>query len=283
MPDSDAGAEAAAGRAPSRILDSLLGLEPTAEGVALAPPGEWRNQWGAIFGGYVAAAALRALELHAPEGQEPTAIHVDFLTRMRDAPASIGLDRGRTGESASHATATMRQDGAPISIATGWYTEPRPSRPGRFEMVAPPVADPEGYEALLPGSEERLAFVGREFDIRPIPRLATEEPFRVDQWIRLRALDADETLPAAAVAMVADMVGRGQYDLAHMHFGRRQLLLSLDLTIHLVGAAQGPWLLLSSEGIALEQGRAIGRGTIFDSRRRYVGSIGQQSLIREFR
>lgn len=281
MPDSDA--EAAARRAPSRILDSLLGLQPTADGVALAPPGEWRNQWGAIFGGYVAAAAFRALELHAPEGQEPTAVHVDFLTRMRDAPASIGLDRGRTGDSASHATATMRQDGAPVSIATGWYTEPRPSHPGRFEMAAPPAGDPEGYEPVRPESEERLAFVGREFDIRPIPRAATEGPFRVDQWIRLRALEAGGALPAAAVAMVADMVGRGQYDLARLHFGRRRLLLSLDLTIHLVDVAQGPWLLLSSEGIALEQGRAVGRGAVFDSRRRYVGSIGQQSLIREFR
>jgi acyl-CoA thioesterase len=99
---------------------------------------------------------------------------------------------------------------------------------------------------------------------------------------RLR-IPEDAPWPAAAVGLVADMVGAGPYRAISLTLGKPHATLALDLTVHLAAAPLGPWVLGVFDNVAFGHGRAIGRGELYDERGTFAASITQQSLVRPIR
>jgi len=169
----------------------------------------------------------------------------------------------------------------PAALASGWASADA-EQPARVDVVRPRVGPPDDYEPREPG-DDSVRFVGRDFELRPVP--GDEAATFAAQWMRLKRVPvgADEPWPAAALGLVADMVGAGQFRAVRLALGEPHALLSLDLTIHLVAPARGPWLLGAFDNVALDRGRVVGRGELYDESGRFLASVTQQSLVRRFR
>jgi acyl-CoA thioesterase len=258
-------------------IDELLGLD----GDLVRPGEDWRNQWGATFGGYVAAVALHALERAAPPGQTLSVACVSFVKPLRMHEARLAIETYRSGKTASALGVRLEQDGEPAAVATGW-TSTETDTGTRVDAPRPAVGLPEAYEPRAGGDGE-VAFVDREFELRPVP--TPPDGTAAYQWMRLTRVRtaAGEVWPAAAIALVADMVGAGQFRAARLVLEEPQVLLSLDLTLHLAGRALGPWLLCAFDNVVLDRGRAIGRGELWGEDGAFVASVTQQSLVRQLR
>jgi acyl-CoA thioesterase-2 len=258
-------------------IDELLGID----GSRVVPGDGWGNQWGATFGGYVAGVLLHALERAAPEGQVLSAAHVSFVQPLRTHEARLDIELHRGGRTATSLGARLEQDGQPVALATGWATA-AVEQSGRTDTAPPDAGPPGDYPAQI-SRDESVGFVAREFEIRPVPR--PSRGTAAVQWMRLTriALADDEPWPAAALGIVADMVGAGQFRAAVLALGAPHALLSLDLVVQLVDRARGPWLLGAFDHVALAEGRTIGRGELYDGSGRFVAAVTQQSLVRPFR
>jgi acyl-CoA thioesterase len=258
-------------------VEELLGVD----GARVVPEAGWGNQWGATFGGYVAGVVMHALEREAPAGQILTAAHVAFLQPLRTHEAVLAIETHRSGRTATSLGARLEQDGQPVAIANGWASAD--GEPARRIDVARVEAGPPGDHEPRVSRDDSVGFVARDFEIRPVPHARTATA--ATQWMRLTRLELgpDEALPAGALGLVADMVGSGQFRAAELALGTPQALLSLDLVVHLVERARGPWLLGAFDHVALADGRTVGRGELYDEGGRFVASVTQQSLVRPFR
>jgi acyl-CoA thioesterase-2 len=258
-------------------LEELLGID----GDRVVPGEGWGNQWGATFGGYVAGVALHALERAAPPEQVLSVAHVVFVQPLRTHEARLEVEIHRSGGSATSLGVRLQQDGAPAALATAW-TSAEIAQGGRVDVPRPEAGPPAEYEPRL-AEDDQVGFVDREFEIRPVPTSA--DGTAALQWMRLTRVEIgdDDPWPAAALGIVADMVGAGQFRAARLALGEPHALLSLDLTLHLVDRARGPWLLGAFDNVALGNGRVVGRGELYDERGAFVASVTQQSLVRPFR
>jgi acyl-CoA thioesterase len=229
----------------------------------------------------VAALALHALERAAPAGQTLSLAAVSFVQPLRVAEARLAVDVYRSGKTATALGVRLEQGGGPAAVATGWASAAADTG-ARVDVRRPTVGGPEAYEPRTAG-DTTVPFVDRELELRPVP--TPDEGTAAAQWMRLTRVEiaGGEPWPAAAVAVVADMVGAGQYRAAHLLRDVPQVLLSLDLTLHLVDQARGPWLLAEFDNVALDRGRAVGRGELWSEDGRFVASVTQQSLVRPSR
>jgi acyl-CoA thioesterase len=259
-------------------VEELLGID----GDVVHPTEGWGNEWGSTYGGYVAAVLLHAFERRIPPAHSISVAQVGFVQPLR--PASEGrlsVEVHRSGSAATALTGRIEQGGATAAVGMAWAAASI-EQPSRIDVARPPVRSPHDYERQ-PDGGAASAFVHREFDMRPVPTPADE--VRWLQWIRLTRLQIadDEPWPAAAVALVADMVGAGPYRAMSLTLDKRHASLALDLTIHLAAAPRGPWLLGVFDNVALVGGRAIGRGELYDEGGTFAASITQQSLVRPMR
>jgi acyl-CoA thioesterase len=269
-------------------IEELLGID----GDVVRPPAGWSNGWGSTFGGYVAGVLMYALDREVPEGQSMTTAQLGFVEPLRMEPEGrLSVEVHRIGRSASSLSGRVEQDGATTSVALGWSSVAI-EQPSRIDVTQYHVGPPTDYEprrltsseGVEPGANEqdRLHFVERDFDTRPVP--TPEDGTLHLQWMRLKRLELgeDEPWPAAAIGLVADMVGAGQFRAAQLELGEPHALLSLDLTIHLAAVPHGPWLLGVFHNVALANGRAIGRGELYDQSGTFAAGVTQLSLVRPF-
>jgi len=269
-------------------LERVLGVSAIADGsLDVAPDSQWRNQWGAIFGGYVAGVLVHALERAAPDGQQLSIAHVCFVNALRAEPARASVETVRRGRTASCLEARLHQDGRVSALATGWTSGEPPGQPARYDRAPPPAGAPEEHAArsspeLEPG--EALSFSRNHFEVREVAGHdgPASEPVRRAEWYRLPALAVadDEPMPLGGLALVADMIGGPQYHTAKDLLGTQPALLSLDLSLHIFAAPLGPWLLSATESAGVAHGRAIATGACYDASRALVATVAQQSLVR---
>ncbi len=259
-------------------IEELLGID----GDVVRPPEGWGNQWGTTYGGYVAALLLHAFERATPPEHSLSVSQVGFVRALRsESEAPLSVEVHRSGRTATALTGRIEQDGATAAVGVAWASR-LVDQPSRFDVSAPEVGPPEQY-AQRTHHDVRDAFVGREFDMRPVP---TPEDQTVSyQWIRLTRVDItdDEPWPAGALGLVADMVGAGPYSATLLTLGRPHATLALDLTIHLTEAPRGPWVLGVFHNVAFAHGRSIGRGELYDESGTFAASVTQQSLVRPIR
>jgi acyl-CoA thioesterase len=257
-------------------IEELLGIEAD----VVRPPAGWTNQWNSTFGGYVAGVLMHVLDREVPDGQHLTTAQLGFVQPLRTEPEGrLSIEVHRIGRSASSLSARVEQDGAVTSVALGWASVAI-EQPSRIDVAQHHGGQPEDHPRR--SSDGELTFVDRDFEIRPVP--TPNDGTLHLQWMRLKRLELgeDDPWPAAAIGIVADMVGAGQYRAATLALGEPHALLSLDLTIHLAAALRGPWVLGVFHNVALANGRAIARGELYDRAGTFAAGVTQLSLVRPF-
>lgn len=143
-------------------LDSVLRMEPTADGLAAAIPTGW-EQGRTTFGGLVAAFLARAVETNHPRAIR--SVDAYFLEPVPAGPIELRETGLREGKYVSHVEQTMTIAGKPVAVGRFLLADPEP---GPVDAV--PTA-PQPTTALdacprMPFIEGMTPAFTRQLDIR---------------------------------------------------------------------------------------------------------------------
>jgi acyl-CoA thioesterase II len=279
---------------PLRYLLSTLELQPLGADRFEGRSGEGGMR---IFGGLVAAQALRAAQATVEAEHRVNSLHSYFLRPGRYGnPITYVVDRIRDGSSFStrRVVALQADEGAesaePRAIfnleASFHRDEPGEEHQGAslVELAAPPrAAAPYSFEGQR-GGPHRRPFEVREADLGTEP-----EPARA-VWIRASApLPDDPALHACVVTFLSDLgpVMAVRRRLASSN-GRRWpkggwmgMTASLDhcLWFHRPARAD-EWLLYRLDAVAAAGARGVAQGEIWTHDGHLAVSVMQEALVR---
>jgi acyl-CoA thioesterase II len=225
-----------------------------------------------LFGGQVAAQALRAAALTVPDGRLPHSLHGYFLSRG-DASQRVLLtvSRDRDGGSYSNRRVIAVQHGTVIfNMAASFHR--LEDGPAYQAHAAPEVEPPE----QLPDSQLRGPMHGVQMRLPSQPQPSQRWPSRV--WLRSRhQLDGD-IAHACAVTYVSDMF-TGHSAVPGLVMGGP--VTSIDHALWLYRpVALDDWVLLDLQPEAACGGRASYTGRIFSRDGTLCAGIAQETLFR---
>ena len=251
-------------------LPELLTLERIEDG--LFRTAVVSAQAAGLFGGLVAAQALRAAAETVPEDRQPHSLHGYFLSRG-DASQRVLLtvSRDRDGGSYSNRRVIAVQNGQVIfNMAASFHRAE--DGPVYQAHSAPDVEPPED----LPDSERRGLMHAVQLRIPAQPQPGQQWPSRV--WIRSRhRLDGDIE-HACALAYVSDMF-TGHSAVPGMVIGGP--LTSIDHCLWLYRTvALDDWVLMDLQPEVSHGGRATYTGRIFSRDGTLCAGIAQETLFR---
>lgn len=226
-----------------------------------------------LFGGQVAAQALRAAGMTIPEGRFPHSFHGYFLRQGRpERPVVLHVDRDRDGGSFSARHVRAVQDGEVIFSMLASFARERPG--GAFDGLSrshrSPPADGDHVERMV------------LLDVVEINPLAVEgnRVLHPDAlWVRVcDPLPDDRLLRACAVAYLSDLgTGFGQVDAEGVGTGGP----SLDHVVWFRGDVDPcDWLLLDLRPGAAAGGLGVYTGAVRDRDGRLAAFIAQEMLLR---
>lgn len=254
---------------PSRTLRQVLELEEVDRDLYRA--GFVMPDPMALYGGQVAAQALRAAGLTVSPDRAPHSLHGYFL-RAGDAerPTVFVVHRDRDGGSYSSRRVEARQDGEVIfSMAASFHVHEEAvehQHETMPEVTAPAAGEPVGLPRLV------------SFEGRAVPQPFPETPWPTRFWSRTTAdLGDDPLLQACALAYLSDISsGLAPWSDEHSLPGA-----SLDHAVwfHRPVRVQD-WLLLDLAPHIVARGRGWYSGTVWDEHGRIVASTVQESLFR---
>jgi acyl-CoA thioesterase II len=232
-----------------------------------------------LFGGQVAAQALRAASMTVDPGRPAHSLHGYFIRPGQPSePLYLEVDRTRDGRAFSTRRVTASQEGKPIFEMLASFHAPEPGEDWQ-EAVLPAVP--------LPDQLSTVPFVGlsgknHPVEIRPVtpPEPGTFpkiHPF----WVRVTApVDPDEASHACLLTYLSD-IATVRAACAPGSPAWPGLLVSLD---HSVWFHRPPradqWLLVSMESAAHIGTRGLARGTIHAADGTLVASVAQEALLR---
>ena len=226
-----------------------------------------------LYGGQVAAQALRAAAATVAGDRHPNSLHGYFLSRG-DAARRVLLTvhRDRDGRSYSNRRVIAVQQGVVIfnMVASFHVTEEGQDYQAHQLPEVPAPGD-------LPDSEIATRLRGVDIRIPPQPSPAQEWPSRV--WMRSRSPLADDTLQACALTYISDMFS----GLARVPGGRGQVgrLTSIDHAVWFYRKiAVDDWVLMDLEPESTAGGRGMYTGRIFSRGGVLAAGIAQESLFR---
>jgi acyl-CoA thioesterase II len=229
------------------------------------------DQFG-LYGGQVAAQALRAAaETVAPE-RHPHSLHGYFLSRGDPTyPVLLTVHRDRDGRSFSNRRVIAVQNGNVIfNLAASFHV----AEDGYDYQAhsAPVVTDPDD----LPGFTFHTRMLGIEIKVPEQAVEGQQWPSRV--WMRSREKLPDDTTHACALTYVSDMFSglasvRGIADVG--------ILTSLDHAVWFYRqVAMDDWVLMDLQPESTAGGRGMYTGRIFSKDGRLAAGIAQESLFR---
>ena len=239
-----------------------------------------------LFGGQVAAHALRAATLTVDAPHYAHSLHGYFLRPGKDeSPTILRVDRIRDGKSFTTRTVVAMQDGEAIFSLTASFHKDEPG--GQFST---PIADD------IPLPDELLSrddvVTQREFRGVESPFQRVEVPgyghFEGSQsprramWIRVRApLPDDPNLHACVLTFVSDM---GVVSAVRAALGRRNdhgMGASLDHSIWFHRRVRvDEWLLFDVSSRSNNSARGLGVGSMHTVDGIHAATIGQEALVR---
>jgi acyl-CoA thioesterase II len=225
-----------------------------------------------LFGGQVAAQALRAAAETVPADRQPHSLHGYFLARG-DASRRVLLtvSRDRDGGSYSNRRVIAVQNGVVIfNMAASFHV----AEDGADYQAhsAPAVPGPED----LPDDQRWHRMHGVEIRIPPQPMLGQQWPSRM--WVRSRhKLDSD-TVHACALAYVSDMFTGLAAVPAVSVTGP---LTSIDHSIWFYRKVElDDWVLMDLQPESTSGGRGMYTGRIFSQDGTICAGIAQETLFR---
>jgi acyl-CoA thioesterase-2 len=254
----------------------LMELEPDGQDRFLAPCPE--QEAPRLFGGQVAAQALRAGCLTTPAGRPPHSLHAYFLRPGRPGlPIRLAVTRSRDGRSFSTRliTASQRDEVILMMMASFHAAEDGPDWQA---LPRPDVEEPDDA-GRAPSPLSRFSSMA-SFDIRPLRGeggIAALHPC----WVRLREpLPDDAGLHACALAYISDL---GVVSSARIPGSASRPLsgASLDhaLWLHRPTSAND-WLLFSVEPSTNAGRRGLATGTLHIQGGPLVASVAQEAILR---
>lgn len=232
----------------------------------------------ALFGGQVAAQALRAAALTIPEGRLPHSLHGYFLRPGRaQTPVILEVDRDRDGRSFSARHVRAIQEGQVIFSALASFQVPEDGP--EFEPSWPEGAvDPDELEYRPP----RFPF-GRALEVQPFPPVRPYGPdeFAVParMWAKSGApLPDDPVVHACALTYLSD-VGSGFADGDKPGLPRGGPSIDHAIWFHHPAKAD-EWMLLWMWPLKAGGSRGLYTGTMHDRSGRLLAVINQEILFR---
>ena len=225
-----------------------------------------------LYGGQVAAQALRAAGTTVPQGRTPHSFHCYFL-RAGDPrlPVDYFVNRDRDGRAYSARTVSAMQDGREIlTMSTSFHVEEEG-----------PDIQPSGIpDVLFPDDPRAKPMKTRTVDIDyRDPRLVAEDTMVRQIWAKATVdLGDDPLLHACVTAYVSDMF-TGLFTLTP----RRNdvALSSLDHAMWFLRPARADeWFFMELFGESLNGGRGLYSGSMFNERGELIARIMQESLFR---
>ncbi len=225
-----------------------------------------------LFGGQVAAQALRAAAETVPEGRHPHSLHGYFLSRG-DASRRVLLtvNRDRDGGSYSNRRVIAVQNGKVIfNMAASFHITEEGSDYQAHPM--PDVPQPEE----LPDDERWRRMHGVEIRLPPQPVPGQQWPSRM--WIRSRHKLVGDTVQACALAYVSDMFSGLAAAPGVTITGP---MTSIDHSVWFFRkAAVDDWVLMDLQPESASGGRGMYTGRIFGRDGVLAAGIAQETLFR---
>jgi acyl-CoA thioesterase-2 len=271
-------ADTTAAEATPRDVDELvhlLDLEQLDRDLFRARNPAQQLRWR-LFGGQVAAQAVRAASLTVPDGRMLHSLHGYFLRPGDpDRPTILHVDRDRDGRSFTARHVVARQQGDAIfSMLASFHTD---EEGATYQESAPPdVPDPDHIESRpLWGSSAM-------FDMRPIFTGELRPQFPGIShlfWARSRGEIPDDRLLHACVLTFLSDVGSG-----FLKLPRDEPPMggpSLDHAVWFHRAVHmDDWVLVDLEPVVAAGGRAYYTGAVYNRARELVASISQEHIRR---
>jgi acyl-CoA thioesterase-2 len=226
-----------------------------------------------LYGGQVAAQALRAAAATVAGDRHPHSLHGYFLSRGDPARrVLLTVHRDRDGGSYSNRRVIAVQNGVVIfNMVCSFHVHEEGLDYQAHQL--PEVADPDE----LPESEIQTRLRGVDIRVPGQPSPGQEWPSRV--WLRSRVPLPDDTLQACALTYVSDMFS----GLARVPGGRGSTgpLTSIDHAVWIYRkVALDDWVLMDLEPESTAGGRGTYTGRIFSRYGVLAAGIAQESLFR---
>jgi len=163
--------------------------------------------WPALYGGQVAAQALRAAASTVPEGRLPNSLHGYFLRPGRATrPVILRVARDRDGRSFSARHVVALQNGEVIFSMSASFHTPEEGPAFSLDRARPGISPEELDESQMVSRFEPM------LHLRPLPPIrpyGEEWPVPGRLWVKSRdRLPDDPVLHACALAYVSD-IGSG--------------------------------------------------------------------------
>jgi acyl-CoA thioesterase-2 len=232
-----------------------------------------------LFGGQVAAQALRAATLTVEPSRPPHSFHAYFVRPGRPGtPLVLDVIRIRDGRSFTTRAVTASQGGEAIFfLAASFHSA---EQGDDWQLPAPEdIPGPDD----VPATESPLARFESmmPFEMRPVagrsPMGFALHPF----WVRVGGtLPDDPALHACCLAFISDMgvVGSARPSTADM---RAFMGASLDHAVWFHRPARADqWILFDVKPVSNFGARGLARGTMHTADGTLVASITQEALLR---
>lgn len=236
-----------------------------------------------LFGGHVAAQALRAAHRTVPDGFMPHSLHGYFLRPGQvDRPTILHVHRDRDGRSFSARRVEAIQDGQVILSLAVSHQRPEPG----VEYRTAPLDAAPGPEDFFPANP--LGVLGEwlqafEFRVPALERPPAKPGYwdsPTTMWCRTTGpVGADPILHACLLTYVSDLsTGFGDADLPIFPSSGGP---SLDHAMWLHRPLDvEQWFLIDLQPVIACGGRGLYVGGIYDHQRRRCASISQELLTR---
>jgi acyl-CoA thioesterase-2 len=228
----------------------------------------------ALYGGQVAAQALRAAGGTVPPDRYPHSLHGYFL-RGGDAakPTIFRVNRDRDGRSFSARRVVALQGGEVIfNMSCSFHVEQ--TGPEVQAQQPPPAGDPD----TLPVVELPRLF---SLESRQAPQAVPDTPWPTSFWSRLTVPVPDDPLLHACVLTYLSDISSG---LAGLPGAGQSAGPSLDHAVWFHRRARlDRWVLVELRPSTVSGGRGWYTGSIFDQAGVLLASLVQESLFRAVR
>lgn len=235
-------------------------------------------QWPALFGGQVAAQALRAAAHTVPEGRLPHSLHGYFLRPGRgERPVILRVARDRDGRSFSARHVVAVQNGEVIFSMSASFHAPEDGAEYSMDRKFRP-APPSDAGPVVPGWRFESTLQIRAYAPAE-PYREGEWPVPARMWVRTKeALPDDPLVHACALAYVSDLgsgfgdgtaqgVPRGGPSIDHAVWFQRPIRMD-------------SWVLLEMWPLKAGGSRGLYHGWIHDGAGQMGAMLAQEILFR---
>jgi|HubBroStandDraft_1064217.scaffolds.fasta_scaffold70611_3 acyl-CoA thioesterase-2 len=263
---------------PRRSIRALLELQETGKDRFTAPtPAEGPPR---LFGGQVAAQALRAACATVEEARPVHSLHSYFIRPGRpDSAMELVVERTRDGRSFTtrHVTA-LQEDKAIFTLTASFHA---PEEGTDWQLPAPEAERPTDAARHSP-SEPFATFWRDSFFLIQSLSGSSQRPLLHPAWIRLAEdIGDDPVLQACALTYVSDMavVFAARAPADRIGFGGGGASLDHSVWFHRPFDIRR-WLLFSVDAVTNYGARGLARGTFHTEDGALVASLAQEGLLR---